>query len=133
MIFQQYFYNVDQHVGTVSSFDLSRSLSLSIKISLAFQSIVFNQTKLSIANEGLCTHACTNICNTLRSQVNETTARTGKYIKNDIFIEFLARNQHLLKPSIIDYCCCCVVDDDDDEIKLLSIQKYRLIKRVQSL
>lgn len=99
------------------------------KFSLAFQSIVFNSIKLSITNEGLCTHACYS-SDPFSHTVEETTSRTGKKcIKNDIFIEFLlVRNQHLLRPSIIIIIvviAVLVVDDDDDEIKLLNIQKYR--------
>lgn len=63
----------------------------------------------------------------LSSTVKETTIRTEECTKNDIFIEFLVRNQHLLKPSITIIIIAVAVagDDDDDEIKLLSIQKYR--------
>lgn len=65
-------------------------------------------------------------CLLVRSQVSkETTIRTEEYSKNDIFIEFLVRNQHLLKPSITIIIIAVAGDDDDDEIKLLSIQKYR--------
>lgn len=120
------------------SFDLSRSFSVAITeyVSKIFPCIpvhrMFNLIKLSITNEGLCTHACHSLDH---SQVQQIQPQSwGKCIKNDIFIEFLlVRNQHLLKPSIIIIVVFVVVaiavavaiDDDDDEIKLLNIQKYR--------
>lgn len=53
-------YNVDQHVGTIFVWPIPISVYhwVHTNVSLAFQSIVFNSIKLSIANEGLCTHAC---------------------------------------------------------------------------
>lgn len=133
-------HNVDQHVGTIFVWPIPIFLSVSIieciqTFSLAFQSIVFDSIKLSIANEGLCTHAC-HSSDPFSNTAEETTSRAGRKmcIKNDIFIEFLlVRNQHLLRPSIIiiivviaiAVAVAAVVVDDDDEIKLLSIQKYR--------